>query len=206
MMTREDFAERTGVSRETLDRYETWRQLLVEWSAHTNLVGRATLDDFWHRHALDSWQVTQILPAEGRWADLGSGAGFPGLAVAFAMQEAGSGEVVLVESIGKKAAFLKQVAEATGAPARVAPVRAEALDKGPGFDVVTARAMAALPKLLSYAHPLLKKGGKGLFLKGSKHQDEIAEARKAWRFHTRLHDSLTGGGGTIIEITELAHV
>ena len=55
MMTREDFAERTGVSRETLERYETWRRLLMEWSAHTNLVGRATLDDFWHRHALDSW-------------------------------------------------------------------------------------------------------------------------------------------------------
>jgi 16S rRNA (guanine527-N7)-methyltransferase len=206
MMTREDFAERTGVSRETLERYETWRRLLVEWSAHTNLVGRATLDDFWHRHALDSWQVTQILPARGRWADLGSGAGFPGLAVAFAMQEAGEGEVVLVESIGKKAAFLKEVADATGAPAHIAPVRAETLDKGTGFDVVTARAMAALPKLLSYAHPLLKKGGKGLFLKGSKHQDEIAEARKAWRFETRLHESLTGGGGTIIEITELAHV
>ena len=206
MMTREDFAERTGVSRETLDRYETWRRLLVEWSDHTNLVGRATLGDFWHRHALDSWQVTQILPAKGRWADLGSGAGFPGLAVAFAMREAGGGEVVLVESIGKKAAFLKEVADATGAPVRIAPVRAETLDKGPGFDVVTARAMAALPKLLTYAHPLLKKGGRGLFLKGSKHQDEIAEARKAWRFKTRLHESLTGGGGTIIEITELAHV
>lgn len=206
MMTREGFAERTGVSRETLERYEIWRRLLIEWSAHTNLVGRATLDDFWHRHALDSWQVTQILPASGRWADLGSGAGFPGLAVAFAMKDAGDGEITLVESIGKKAAFLKEVADATGAPARIAPIRAETLDTGTGFDVVTARAMAALPKLLTYAHPLLKKGGKGLFLKGSKHQDEIAEARKAWRFETRLHDSLTGGGGTIIEITELAHV
>ncbi|MEN0652989.1 MULTISPECIES: 16S rRNA (guanine(527)-N(7))-methyltransferase RsmG [Hyphobacterium] len=205
MLTREAFAARTGVSRETLERYETWRQLLADWSRHTNLVGRATLNDFWHRHALDSWQVTQILPATGRWADLGSGAGFPGLAVAFAMQEGSGGEVVLVESIGKKAAFLTEVVKATGAPARVAPVRAESLDPGPGFDVVTARAMAALPKLLAYAHPLLKKGGKGLFLKGAKHQDEIAEARKAWRFKSRLHDSLTGGGGTILEITELAH-
>lgn len=204
MMTRDDFAARTNVSRETLERYEIWRRLLLQWSEHTNLVGRRTLDDFWERHALDSWQVTQLAPVTGRWADLGSGAGFPGLAVAFAMQEAGSGEVVLVESIGKKAAFLKEVAEATGAPARIAPVRAESLDPGPGFDIVTARAMAALPKLLAYAHPLLKKSGKGLFLKGARHQDEIADAKPAWRFETVLHDSLTGGGGVIIEVKELA--
>lgn len=203
-MTREEFAARTGVSRETLARYETWRRLLVEWSVHTNLVGRATLDDFWKRHALDSWQVTKLAAVTGRWADLGSGAGFPGLAVAFAMEGAGGGEIALVESIGKKAAFLREVAAATGAPATVVNIRAEALDPGPGFDVVTARAMAALPKLLAYAHPLLKNGGRGLFLKGAKHQDEIAEARKVWRFDAVLHDSLTGEGGVIIEIRELA--
>ncbi|MEQ9350098.1 MAG: 16S rRNA (guanine(527)-N(7))-methyltransferase RsmG [Alphaproteobacteria bacterium] len=203
-MTREDFARKTGVSRETLERYDIWRSLLIEWSAHTNLVGRATLDDFWHRHALDSWQVTTMAPATGRWADLGSGAGFPGLAVAYAMQDTGSGEVVLVESIGKKAAFLNKVIRETGAPAIVAPVRAETLDPGGGFDVVTARAMAALPKLLGYAHPLLKTDAKGLFLKGAKHQDEISAARADWRFQVNLHDSLTGGGGVIIEVKELA--
>ena len=204
MMTREDFAARTDVSRETLDRYEIWRKLLLEWSAHTNLVGRATLDDFWERHALDSWQITRLGPINGRWADLGSGAGFPGLAVAFAMHETGTGKIVLVESIGKKAAFLRQVVAATGVPAQVRQIRAEAFDPGPGFDVVTARAVAALPKLLTYAHPLLKSGAKGLFLKGARHQDEIADARTQWRFESALHDSLTGGGGVIIEVRELA--
>ncbi|HAQ36613.1 MAG: 16S rRNA (guanine(527)-N(7))-methyltransferase RsmG [Maricaulis sp.] len=203
-MTREDFAAQTGVSRETLERYDIWRRLIVEWSAHTNLVGRATLDDFWHRHALDSWQVTRWVTPGARWADLGSGAGFPGLAIAFAMQEAGSGEVVLVESIGKKAAFLAKVVRETAAPATVAPIRAESLDPAGGFDIVTARAMAALPKLLGYAHPLLKKGAKGLFLKGAKHQDEIRAARVDWRFDADCHDSLTGGGGVIIEVKELA--
>jgi len=114
----EAFQAQTGVSRETLARFETWRALLEETSAHTNLVGRGTLTDFWHRHALDSWQVFALMPEARRWADLGAGAGFPGLAIAFGLMDRGvDGHVTMVDSVAKKMAFVNSVIRATKAPA-----------------------------------------------------------------------------------------
>ena len=145
------FQAETGVSRETIARFERWRDMLAETNAHTNLVGRSTLDDFWFRHALDSWQVYQQAPQAARWADLGAGAGFPGLAIAYGLMQAGTpgGHVTLVESVQKKAQFLKAVAAATGAPVTVLPIRVEALDEVPVVDVVTARAMAPLETMMT---------------------------------------------------------
>ena len=106
-MSPEEFQTQTGVSRETLQGFQDWNDLLVEWSEHTNLVGKSTLPEFWERHALDSYQLMEHLPKGGlKIADLGAGAGFPGIALALGAADKGlKYDVVLVDSVGKKSSF-----------------------------------------------------------------------------------------------------
>ena len=203
------FQAATGVSRETLDRFEVWRRLLVEWSAHTNLVSRSTLDDFWFRHAYDSWQLLRLAP-EGatRWVDIGAGAGFPGLAIALVLAEAAPGEtrVTLIESIGKKAAFLRAVLEETGVRADVITARAEDIASLPPCDVVTARAVAPLNRLPPLLAPYVDNGAVALIPKGARHKEELTQARKSWTFEASLHASLTSDEAAIIRIERLTRV
>ena len=204
----EEFARETGVSRETLERFEVWRTRLADTNAHTNLVGRSTLDDFWFRHALDSWQVFKQGGDAKRWADLGSGAGFPGFAIAFGLMEGGRARaqvahVHLVESIGKKARFLNDVVAATDAPVTVYPVRVEAMIEVPAVDIVTARAMAPLTKLLGYVHPFVDKGASCLLPKGRNFKEELTEARKSWTFEEEVIPSLTSSEAVLLKIRDL---
>ena len=204
----EQFQAETGVSRETLERFETWRRLLEETSAHTNLVGRGTLTEFWHRHALDSWQVFELMPEARRWADLGAGAGFPGLAIAFALMErhAGKGHVLMVDSVAKKMAFVNQVIRETKAPAIARADRVESIHPVPEVDVVTARAMAPLGKLLGYVHPFVDKGAVALLPKGARYKEELTEARKSWTFEAEVLPSRTSPEAAILKIRGLARV
>ena len=206
-MTRDDFQARTGVSRETLDGFDRWRQILVETSAHTNLVARSSLDHFWERHALDSFQLMPLVSRETRLvADLGAGAGFPGIALALGFRDRGqAARVVMVDSVGKKVAFLHKVIEELGLDAEARPVRVEMLDPSEGFDLVTARAFAPLNKLLGYAAPLLKNGAEGLFFKGRQYQDELTEARKSWTVDPEVIPSQTSDG-VILRIKEVERV
>jgi 16S rRNA (guanine527-N7)-methyltransferase len=200
-----EFQRETGVSRETLDRFQLWRDRLAAVNAHTNLVGRSTLDDFWFRHALDSWQVLQLAPAAPRWADLGSGAGFPGLAIAFGLmdRQVPDAQVTLIESVGKKVKFLADVAAQTGAPVQVLPVRVEALATPPSVDIVTARAMAPLPKLLGYVQPFVEKGAIALLPKGRNLAEELTLARKSWSFESEVIPSHTDPEAAILQIRGL---
>jgi 16S rRNA (guanine527-N7)-methyltransferase len=206
-VTRDEFAEQTGVSRETLDGFERWRTLLVETSAHTNLVSRNTLDSFWERHAMDSYQLLQHVPAGvTRIADLGAGAGFPGIALALGLRDRGQAtRVVMIDSVGKKVAFLKKVIAELDLDAEARSVRVETLDPAEGFDLVTARAFAPLNKLLGYAAPLLKNGAEGLFFKGRQYRDELTEARKSWTFIHEVIPSQTSDG-VILRIKEVERV
>jgi 16S rRNA (guanine527-N7)-methyltransferase len=199
------FQAETSVSRETLERFEIWRRCLEETNAHTNLVGRSTLDEFWYRHALDSWQLLALAPQAERWIDLGAGAGFPGLAIAFGLMDRGAcgASVTLVDSVAKKAAFLQRVAAETGAPVTVIAGRAEALDPVPLVDVMTARAMAPLTKLLGYAHPYVEKGAIALLPKGARHAEELTRARKSWTFQAEVIPSATAPEAAIIKIRTL---
>lgn len=201
----EAFQADTGVSRETLDHFQLWRDHLAAANAHTNLVGRSTLEDFWSRHAFDSWQVYAQAEQAPRWADLGSGAGFPGLAIAFGLMDRGvpGASVTLIESIGKKAKFLRDVAEKTGAPVEVLPVRVEHLAEPPVVDVVTARAMAPLTKLLGYVHPFVEKGAIALLPKGRSFNEELTLARKSWTFDAEVIPSLTSSEAVILKIRDL---
>ena len=187
------------VSRETTDRLARHLDLLRRWQTRINLVGAATLSDPWRRHVLDSAQLAPLIPAGARLADLGSGAGFPGLVLAILR----GGPVHLIESDARKAAFLREAVRATGAPAEVHNARAENLELR--ANVVTARACAPLDRLLGLALPLLAPGGICLFLKGARVEEELAAARRRWRMTVRRRRSRSAPEGVVLELGELAH-
>lgn len=188
------------VSRETLGRLDRFVELLIAWQAHTNLIARSTVPTLWTRHIADSLQLVGLAPGARVWADLGSGGGFPGLVIACALAETEGAQVHLVESIGKKATFLREAVRAAGAPATVHAQRIEDfVVKAPeSLDVVTARALAPLPELLTMAYPLLKTGALGLFPKGQDVAVELTEAAKYWKIQSSLIQSRTDSKGQIV--------
>lgn len=169
-----------AVSRETLARLERYAALLAKWTRAINLVGPATLPDLWRRHFLDSAQLMRYLPPPPagrprRLADLGSGAGFPGLVLAIL----GAGEIHLVESDRRKAQFLREVSRETAAGASVHDTRIEELSPLCA-DCITARALAPLDRLVDYALPHLAPAGALLFLKGAEAAAELTAAQARW--------------------------
>jgi 16S rRNA (guanine527-N7)-methyltransferase len=206
----EEFQRDLGpiVSRETIARLETHRRLLAEWSERMNLVGPKELEAFWSRHALDSAQLLQLAPQAKSWVDLGSGAGFPGLVIAAFLADQPGASVHLVESTGKKAAFLRAVAEEAGLPVTVFHDRIEAFGAGQRpYDVVTARALAPLSRLIPYAKPILDRGAQGLFHKGADLDAEMAAANDALlggAVQADVLESLSDPRGRIVRITKAA--
>ncbi len=177
------FVRDLGVSPEAAARVATHLAVLRDWSGRMNLVGPKELEQYWKRHALDSAQLVRLAPDAKRWVDLGSGAGFPGLIIAALIADVSGAEIHLVESTGKKAAFLRAAAAAMGVPAKVFHMRIEAFGAGEGrYDVVTARALAPLPRLTLYATPILDRGAQGLFLKGAEIDAELAAAGESKGF------------------------
>ncbi len=195
-----------SVSRETADRLDRLVAVLMDWQQRMNLIAASTEPTIWTRHIADSLQLLALAPAARTWVDLGSGAGFPGLAIACALADAPGAHVHLVEKTAKKAAFLEAAIRATGAPASVHAQRIEDFTKtfaGP-VDVVTARALAPLSKLLDLAYPLLKSGAKGLFLKGQDVDAELTEAAKCWNVQARLVPSRTDPRASIVVVGDIA--
>lgn len=205
---RAEFERDAGVSRETCERLETHYRLLAEWSARMNLVGPKELDAYWSRHALDSTQLIKLAPDAKRWVDLGSGAGFPGIVVASALADKPGAEVHLIDSTKKKADFLNTVIDAAALPARVFNMRIEDFRADQGrYDVVTARALAPLPRLIRYAKPFLDRGALGLFHKGADTDAELAAASSALKggaYRADVLESLSDPRGRILRISKAA--
>jgi 16S rRNA (guanine527-N7)-methyltransferase len=189
-----------SVSRETWDRLDRYVALLLERQQVMNLVAPSTLPQLWTRHVADSLQLLPLAPAARTWIDFGSGAGFPGMVIACALAEIAGAAVHLVDGTKKKAAFLSDVARDLALPVTVHPERMEdfARTNRVSFDVVTARAVAPLSKLLDYANPLLKKGTVGLFPKGQDVAAELTEAAKSWKIEAELVPSKTDPQGRIV--------
>jgi 16S rRNA (guanine527-N7)-methyltransferase len=201
----EEFAAATGVSRETLARLKAYIGLLTDWNTRHNLVSKASLEDVWRRHVWDSAQLAPLIPHEAKTlADIGSGAGFPGLVLAVMLQD--RIKATLFEATRKKAEFLRLVADRLGVSIDISNHRIETAPKGPPFDVITARACAGLDLLLDYAQHFAGPSTVCLFLKGQKVGVELTEARKVWRMKVRQHPSLTSPFGAVLEIREFRHV
>jgi 16S rRNA (guanine527-N7)-methyltransferase len=194
--------ELTPVSRETLDRLDRFVEFLLPWTQRTNLIARSTIPSIWTRHIADSLQLLPLAPNAKLWVDLGSGAGFPGLVIACALADQKGAAVHLVESIGKKAAFLREAASHIGVPAFVHAVRIEDFVKNfrQRPDVITARALAPLDNLLGLAEPLLRAGSRGLFLKGQDVGAELTAASKCWKIESELVPSKTNGDSRIVVV------
>jgi len=190
------FAAVSGVSRETLARLEAYLGLLRRWQRRINLVGAATLADPWRRHVLDSAQLMAHLPPGARSVlDLGSGAGFPGLVLALL----GAPGVVLVEADRRKCTFLAEAARITAAPVTIRATRIEELPETK-VDVVTARALAPLPRLLALARPFFGPTTVGLFLKGARLDEELTAAGERGTMRLRRVQSVSDPRGVILHI------
>ena len=202
---RERALELVAVSRETLALLDRFAALLAAAQRTTNLISNASMAQVWTRHVADSFQLLALAPEAKSWIDLGSGAGFPGLVLACGLVNTPGAEVHLVESTQKKANFLRQSAAALGVPATVHAVRIEDfVNSSSGTaDIVVARALAPLNKLLGFARPLLERGAKGLFMKGQDVAAELTEAARYWRFESRLIPSKTHEDGRIVAIDGL---
>jgi 16S rRNA (guanine527-N7)-methyltransferase len=195
----------TPVSRETLARLDLFVATLLDWRRRLNLIAPSTVPKLWTRHVADSLQLLALAPQARVWADLGSGAGFPGLVLACALADTPATCVHLVESNGKKAAFLREAVRVTGAPAVVHAVRIEDFaKKAPeAIQIVTARALAPLRGLLAAAYPLLKRGAEGLFPKGQDVDAELTEAAKCWTIQASLATSRTDPKARIVVVRGL---
>ncbi len=195
-LSRDGFAAITGVSRETLERLTRYLELLRRWQRAINLVGQETLRDPWRRHMLDSAQLFEHLPATCRnLVDLGSGAGFPGLVLAIM----GVPEVHLIESDRRKAQFLREVARATRTAVTIHRQRIEDMPGWPA-DLVTARALAPLPRLLDLVERFLAADSVCLFLKGRSVHDELTATVESWHMEVEALPSRTDPEGVILKL------
>lgn len=199
-MTPEQFQATFDVPCGTMQQLGRYAELLVEWQGRMNLVGPATLADIWGRHFADSAQLVRLVPADRHWLDIGSGGGFPGMVLA----TMGWGRMTLVDSISKKARFLEAVRDELGLADRVTVIcgRIEALPTM-GAQVATARAAAPLVQLMDWALRHVRPGGLQVFPKGRRWDEEVAEARKKFRFELKTADSMTDPDARILLLSDV---
>ncbi|MBN9480208.1 MAG: 16S rRNA (guanine(527)-N(7))-methyltransferase RsmG [Bordetella sp.] len=200
----ETFRAQTGADDANIADLTTFLALLTEANAVMNLVGPDTIPDFWNRHAWDSAQLLSLAPEARTWADLGAGAGFPGVVLAILLKGRPGAHVWLIDSLGKRCRFLQTIVDTLDLPATVVNGRAE--EQAITVDVVTARAVAAMDKLLGYAQPYIQRGAKGLFLKGEKAEAELKDARRVWQFEAVLTVSRSDPRGRIVSVGSLRRV
>ena len=197
-MTQDEFQTLTGAWPERMADLERFRVLLTEANAVMNLVGPDSLPDFWNRHAWDSAQLVDLAGFGKTWADLGAGAGFPGVVLAVLAKGRPGSHVWLIDSLQKRCRFLQTVVDELELPATVVWGRAE--EQALKVDLVTARAVAPLEKLLGYAQPYLSRGAQGLFLKGEKAEAELQDAAKVWQVNADLTVSRSDPRGRIVTV------
>lgn len=205
-MRRQSLSEAAGieVSEDTLQRCQTYCDLVEKWNPRINLVAKASLVDIWVRHIIDSAQLYRFAPqSSSKWADLGSGGGFPGLVLAILSRQTAPDRLhVLIESDQRKAVFLREAARVLDCRVSVVSNRIEQVDPV-GADVVTARALAPLSQLLGLVGRHMRADGMAILPKGGAFEVELATARMEWQFDVVVHASVTGPDGHILQISGL---
>ena len=193
------------VSRETEKRLDKFVEALLLWQQTTNLIASSTVGQIWTRHVADSLQLLGLAPEARVWVDFGAGGGFPGLPIACALADRPGAMVHLIESNGKKAAFLREAVRLTGVPAKIHQERAEKFGESCQETVhaVTARALAPLKTLCDQAFPLVARGAVALFPKGQDVDAELTEAAKYWSIEAEKVPSKTSPDGCVVVIRSL---
>ncbi len=188
------------VSRETFDRLDTYVELVKRWNPKINLVSRNSLEDIWDRHILDSVQVFRCATTADTWVDIGTGGGFPGMVCAImALEESPNTRFQFVESDQRKSAFLRNVARECGVVCQVISKRIESVESLEA-DILSARALADLPTLLSFCDRHLSENGTALLPKGANWKKELSEAQEEWKFDVEPITSLTEPQAVILKI------
>ncbi len=200
-MTPSEFQTLTGAAPERMADLAVFLERLTEANEVMNLVGPDSIPDFWNRHAWDSAQLLDLAPEAKTWADLGAGAGFPGLVLAILLKDRPGAHVWLIDSLQKRCRFLQTIVDELALPATVIWGRAE--EQNVKVDIVTARAVAPMEKLLGYAQPYLSRGAQAVFLKGEKAEAELREAAKVWHLETELSISRSDPRGRIVTVRTL---
>ena len=192
------FQTRARATPQQMADLEVFREMLADGNAVMNLVGPDSLPDFWNRHAWDSAQLLAHAPDARTWADLGAGAGLPSVVLAILLKDREGAHVWMIDSLGKRCRFLQGVVDRLHLPATVIHGRAE--EQRIDCDIVTARAVAPMDKLLGYAQPYFERGAQGLFLKGEKAESELIEARRNWHFEAKLAVSQSDPRGRMVSL------
>jgi 16S rRNA (guanine527-N7)-methyltransferase len=197
---REQALRLVSLSEAEQQRLTIYQDLLLRWQGILNLVAATTLPHLWTRHIADSAQLRDLAPAALRWADLGSGGGFPGMVLAILLADTPGARVHLIERDKRKAAFLQTVSRETGAAATVHVASVEAVVPGlEQIEIVTSRALAPLAQLIDWSMPLIQRGATGLFLKGRTAQEEIDAAGQTGVDLSTL-PSRTDSSGRIVSV------
>lgn len=189
--------------RDILPQLLQYERLLRRWQQKINLVGPSTLGAVWTRHFADSAQLCAFGDLNGQWVDLGTGAGFPGLVLALLQRFRGAGEMHLVESDSRKAAFLREVSRETGVNAVIHNARCEDVLADLKPSVLVSRAMADMATLLRHARPFVENGAAGLFLKGRDVGAELTAASIPSNFSIVLAPSKVDPNGAIVQVRSI---
>lgn len=194
-----------ALSAETIETLKVFEALVARWSPKINLVSKSTLGEIWDRHIVDSIQLYDFIPTTAqRFADFGSGGGFPGIVLAIlSKQFAPDARHTLVESDLRKATFLREAIRNCGLSATVL---SERIEKVPSLqaNVVTARALAALPELFALLEPHMCEGATAVLPKGAAYQSEVDAAQEKWHFELAVHPSRTEPAARILCVTGLS--
>ena len=188
-----DFYELTQEQIKNLNEYV---KFLLYYNNKINLIGKSTIDDIWNRHILDSLQIIKIINDKNvRLADLGSGAGLPGIPLSII----GIKEVHLYEKSPRKCEFLDLAKKFSNNKIIIHNENINEVKDGT-YDIITSRALGSLNLLLSFSKKFKTNHTELIFLKGKKIFEEIEEAKKYWMFDYQLIDSVTSTEGKIIKI------
>ena len=202
-MTRQEKLTSLSVSRETTAQLNEFVALVKKWNPVINLIAKGSISNIWSRHIEDSAQIIALAKLSDCWIDIGSGGGFPGIVVAICLKEISPSTcVILVESDLRKATFLRQAAATLELNCEIHSFRVESLTLARAA-TVSARALAALPKLLEYAETLVETDGVCLFMKGQSHQDELVAAQKSWSFEHDIVPSQTDIHAAVLKIRNI---